>query len=33
MDNKVEVFDYLGAPLGRIEFDELLLAGAGSRMS
>ena len=27
MDNKIELFDYLGAPLGKLEFDELLLAG------
>lgn len=27
VDNKIEIYDYLGSPLGRIEFDELLLAG------
>ncbi|OLP86978.1 Eukaryotic translation initiation factor 2A [Symbiodinium microadriaticum] len=27
VDNKIELFDYLGAPLGKLEFDELLLAG------
>ncbi|CAJ1397767.1 unnamed protein product [Effrenium voratum] len=27
VDNKIEVFDYLGSGLGKIEFEELLLAG------
>jgi len=27
VDNKIELFDYLGAPLGKLEYDELLLAG------
>eukprot|EP00439_Symbiodinium_sp_Y106_P050896 s5632_g6.t1 len=27
VDNKIELFDYLGSRLGKLEFDELLLAG------
>lgn len=27
VDNKIELYDYLGSPLGKLEFDELLLAG------
>ena len=27
MGNKIELFDYLGSRLGKLEFDELLLAG------
>ena len=31
VDNKIELYDYLGSPLGKLEFDELLLAGANKK--
>jgi len=27
VDNKIEIYDYLGSLLGKLDFEELLLAG------